>query len=193
VSRDGIPIDDYTTGAVLWGEPGTNGQHAFFQLLHQGTGLVPVDFLLPIQSHNPIGNHHTLLTANCLAQSEALMRGKTESEARAELSARNLPAQELERLLPHKLFAGNRPSNTFLFQQLDPNTLGMLIALYEHKVFVQGIIWNINSFDQWGVELGKQLASSIAEELQNKVETTSHDSSTNALINYSKKLSGSYK
>ena len=193
VSRDGDPIDDYTTGPVLWGEPGTNGQHAFFQLLHQGSGMVPVDFLLPIQSHNPVGKHHRLLMANCFAQSEALMRGKTESEARIELEDQGLSEQELERLLPHKLFAGNRPSNTLLFQQLDPHTLGMLIALYEHKVFVQGIIWNINSFDQWGVELGKQLASTIAAELQNDTETTSHDSSTNALTNYSKKLSNSHK
>jgi glucose-6-phosphate isomerase len=193
VSRDGDPINDYSTGAVLWGEPGTNGQHAFFQLLHQGTGLVPVDFLLPIQSHNPVGNHHNLLMANCFAQSEALMRGKTESEARAELNAQGLSALALKRLLPHKLFDGNRPSNTLLFQQLDPHTLGMLIALYEHKVFVQGIIWNINSFDQWGVELGKQLASTIADELLDDIETTSHDSSTNALINHSRNLSGSHK
>jgi len=186
VSRDGDPIDDYTTGAVLWGEPGTNGQHAFFQLLHQGTRLVPTDFLVPIQSHNPIGNHHTLLLANCFAQSEALMRGKTEAEARAELTALGMKDDELERLLPHKIFAGNRPSNTLLFQQLDPHMLGMLIALYEHKVLVQGIIWNINSFDQWGVELGKQLASTIADELQDDVESRSHDSSTNTLINASK-------
>jgi len=186
VSRDGGPIDDYTTGPVLWGEPGTNGQHAFFQLLHQGTRLVPTDFLVPIQSHNPIGNHHTLLLANCFAQSEALMRGKTEAEARAELTAQGTADSELERLLPHKIFSGNRPSNTLLFQQLDPHMLGMLIALYEHKVFVQGIIWNINSFDQWGVELGKQLASTIAEELQDDVDSRSHDSSTNTLINASK-------
>jgi len=186
VSRDGNPIDDYTTGPVLWGEPGTNGQHAFFQLLHQGTRLVPTDFLIPIQSHNPIGNHHTLLLANCFAQSEALMRGKTEIEARAELTAQGTEDDELERLLPHKIFAGNRPSNTLLFRQLDPHMLGMLIALYEHKVFVQGIIWNINSFDQWGVELGKQLASTIADELQDDVESRSHDSSTNTLINASK-------
>ena len=188
VTRDSELIDDYTTGAVLWGEPGTNGQHAFFQLLHQGTRLVPVDFLLPIQSHNPIGNHHTLLMANCFAQSEALMRGKTEAEAKAELSAQGLSGEALKQLLPHKIFAGNRPSNTLLFQQLDPHTLGMLIALYEHKVFVQGIIWNINSFDQWGVELGKQLASTIADELQGDVNSTSHDSSTNTLINASKGL-----
>ena len=193
VSRDGEPIDDYTTGAVLWGEPGTNGQHAFFQLLHQGTRLVPVDFLLPIQSHNPVGNHHSLLMANCFAQSEALMRGKTEIEAKAELTAQGLSGEALEQLLPHKVFSGNRPSNTLLFQQLDPHTLGMLIALYEHKVFVQGAIWNINSFDQWGVELGKQLAGTIADEIQNAVETSSHDSSTNALINYSNSSSSSLK
>jgi glucose-6-phosphate isomerase len=193
VSRDGEPIDDYTTGAVLWGEPGTNGQHAFFQLLHQGTRLVPVDFLLPIQSHNPVGNHHSLLMANCFAQSEALMRGKTEIEAKAELIAQGLSGEALEQLLPHKVFSGNRPSNTLLFQQLDPHTLGMLIALYEHKVFVQGAIWNINSFDQWGVELGKQLAGTIADEIQNDVETSSHDSSTNALINYSNSSSSSLK
>ncbi len=188
VTRDSELIDDYTTGAVLWGEPGTNGQHAFFQLLHQGTRLVPVDFLLPIQSHNPIGNHHTLLMANCFAQSEALMRGKTEAEAKAELSAQSLSGEALKQLLPHKIFSGNRPSNTLLFQKLDPHTLGMLIALYEHKVFVQGIIWNVNSFDQWGVELGKQLASTIADELQGDVNSTSHDSSTNTLINASKGL-----
>lgn len=193
VSRSGVPIEDYTTGAVLWGEPGTNAQHAFFQLLHQGTRLVPVDFLLPIDNHNPVGNHHTLLKANCFAQSEALMRGKTESEARAELTAQGLSGEALERLLHHKVFIGNRPSNTLLFQKLDPHTLGMLIALYEHKVFVQGIIWDINSFDQWGVELGKQLANTIADDLQNDIETTSHDSSTNALINYSKGSVGRLK
>ena len=193
VSRDGVPIDDYTTGAVLWGEPGTNAQHAFFQLLHQGTRLVPVDFLLPIQSHNPSGNHHTLLKANCFAQSEALMRGKTETQVTAEFTARGLSAEAQEQLLHHKVFIGNRPSNTLLFQQLDPHTLGMLIALYEHKVFVQGIIWNVNSFDQWGVELGKQLASTIADDLLSDTKTTSHDSSTNALINYSKGLSARLK
>ena len=193
VSRDGEPIDDYTTAAVLWGEPGTNGQHAFFQLLHQGTRLVPVDFLLAIQSHYPIGNHHSLLMANCFAQSEALMRGKTETEAKQDLIAQGLSGEALEQLLPHKIFAGNRPSNTLLYQQLDPHTLGMLIALYEHKVFVQGAIWNINSFDQWGVELGKQLAGTIADEIQSDVETRSHDSSTNALINYSNHSTDSFK
>ena len=193
VNRDGYPINDYTTGPVLWGEPGTNGQHAFFQLLHQGTQLVPADFLVPIETHNPVGNHHTLLLANCFAQAEALMRGKTEAEAHAELSQQGLSGESLERLLPHKVFGGNRPSNTLLFRKLDPHTLGMLIALYEHKVFVQGAIWNINSFDQWGVELGKQLASEIADDLTNNTKTTTHDASTNGLINYVKRTLGSLK
>ena len=179
---------DYSTGPILWGEPGTNGQHAFFQLLHQGTRLVPADFLMPLQSHNPIGEHHTLLLANCFAQTEALMRGKTAAEARAELQAQGLDGTALEQLLPHKVFPGNRPSNTLLFQQLDPHTLGMLIALYEHKVFVQGVIWNINSFDQWGVELGKQLAKTIVPELRNDAIISSHDASTNGLINYYKRM-----
>ncbi len=193
VTRDGESIRDYTTGPVLWGEPGTNGQHAFFQLLHQGTRLVPADFLAAMETHNPLGNHHTLLLANCFAQTEALMRGKTEAEARAELSAQGLCGEALERLLPHKVFEGNRPSNTLVFRRLDPHTLGMLIALYEHKVFVQGTIWNINSFDQWGVELGKQLASTIADDLTNDTETTSHDASTNGLINYAKRILGKLK
>ena len=193
VSRDGDFIRDYTTGPVLWGEPGTNGQHAFFQLLHQGTHLVPTDFLAAMETHNPLGNHHTLLLANCFAQTEALMLGKTEKEARAELTSQGLSGEALERLLPHKVFPGNRPSNTLLFRRLDPHTLGMLIALYEHKVFVQGAIWNINSFDQWGVELGKQLATTIAEELSNNTETTTHDASTNGLINYAKHTLGKLK
>jgi glucose-6-phosphate isomerase len=193
VSRNGDFIRDYTTGPVLWGEPGTNGQHAFFQLLHQGTRLVPADFLAPIETHNPLGNHHTLLLANCFAQTEALMRGKTESEARAELIAQGLSGEALERLLPHKVFAGNRPSNTLLFRRLNPHTLGMLIALYEHKVFVQGAIWDINSFDQWGVELGKQLAKTIADELHQDADTKVHDTSTNALINYTKRTLSSLK
>lgn len=191
VTRDGDFIRDYTTGPVLWGEPGTNGQHAFFQLLHQGTRLVPADFLAAMESHNPLGKHHTLLLANCFAQTEALMRGKSEAEAHAELTAQGLTGEALERLLPHKVFEGNRPSNTLLFRRLDPHTLGMLIALYEHKVFVQGAIWNINSFDQWGVELGKQLASIIADELTDKSEITSHDASTNGLINRAKRTPGS--
>ncbi len=191
VSRDGDFISDYTTGPVLFGEPGTNGQHAFFQLLHQGTRLVPVDFLAPMETHNPLGNHHTLLLANCFAQSEALMWGKTEVEARTELTSQGLSGEVLEQLLPHKVFAGNRPSNTLLFRRLDPHTLGMLVALYEHKVFVQGAIWNINSFDQWGVEFGKQLAIAITEELTSNTEITTHDGSTNALINYAKRTLGS--
>jgi glucose-6-phosphate isomerase len=174
---------DYSTGPILWGEPGTNGQHAFFQLLHQGTRLVPADFLVALESHNPVGEHHRLLLANCFAQTEALMRGKTESEARVELEAEGLSGEALERLLPHKLFPGNRPTNTLLFRKLDPYALGLLIALYEHKVFVQGTIWNINSFDQWGVELGKQLARTIHAELKADADTGGHDASTNALIN----------
>ena len=190
VSRDSIAINHYSTGPVLWGEPGTNGQHAFFQLLHQGTRLVPADFLVPMETQNPLGQHHTLLLANCFAQTEALMRGKSEAEARAELVKQGLSGAALQRLLPHKIFAGNRPSNTLLFRRLDPHTLGMLIALYEHKVFVQGAIWNINSFDQWGVELGKQLAKTIVDELSDNTPVTSHDVSTNGLINRTKRTLG---
>ena len=190
VSRDAEYITDYTTGPVLWGEPGTNGQHAFFQLLHQGTGMVPADFLAPINSHNPLGDHHRLLLANCLAQTEALMKGKSEAEARAELEASGISGAALENLLPHKVFKGNRPTNTILFDKLDPHTLGAIIALYEHKVFVQGAIWNINSFDQWGVELGKQLAKTIASELESNDDSASHDSSTRSLINYVKRHRG---
>ena len=186
VDRNNQAIRDYTTGPVLWGEPGTNGQHAFFQLLHQGTRLVPADFIVPIETHNPLGNHHTLLLANCFAQTEALMRGKTESEARAELAKQGLDEAAIDALVPHKVFAGNRPSNTLLCRKIDPHTLGMLIALYEHKVFVQGAIWNINSFDQWGVELGKQLAQAIVAELQDERDVQNHDASTNGLINYTK-------
>ncbi len=193
VSRDGDAICDYTTGPIVWGEPGTNGQHAFFQLLHQGTRLVPADFLVPMETHNPLGNHHTLLLANCFAQTEALMRGKTEAEARTELFAQGLHDGALERLLPHQVLEGNRPTNTLVFRQLDPHTLGMLIALYEHKVLVQGAIWNINSFDQWGVELGKQLASTISDDLLNNTETTTHDASTNGLINHAKRTLGNLK
>ncbi len=187
VTRDAEHITDYSTGPVLWGEPGTNGQHAFFQLLHQGTRLVPADFLAPVNSHNPLGEHHRLLLANFFAQTEALMRGKTEAEARCELEVQGLDGEALEALLPHKIFPGNRPTNTILFDRLDPYTLGAIIALYEHKVFVQGAIWNINSFDQWGVELGKQLAKNIAGELQSEAECSSHDSSTRQLINYAKR------
>lgn len=178
----------YTTGPIVWGEPGTNGQHAFFQLLHQGTRLVPTDFLVPVDSLRPEGDHHRLLLANCFAQTEALMRGKQADEARAELQAAGLTGNALESLLPHKVFEGNRPSNTLLFRVLDPYTLGALIALYEHKVFVQGAVWGVNSFDQWGVELGKQLAGVIAAELAHDDDVAVHDASTNNLINHCRRL-----
>ena len=182
VTRDGKVVD-YQTGPVIWGEPGTNGQHAFYQLLHQGTKLVPSDFLASVETHNPVGEHHTLLLANFLAQTEALMAGRTEAEASAELQAAGLSGEALTALLPHKVFPGNRPTNSILYQKLDPATLGKLIALYEHKIFVQGIIWNVNSYDQWGVELGKKLANAILPELRAAGAVSSHDSSTNALIN----------
>jgi glucose-6-phosphate isomerase len=182
IDRDGRAVD-YSTGPVIWGEAGTNGQHAFYQLIHQGTKLVPADFLAAIESHNPIGEHHAILLSNFFAQTEALMRGKTPAEARAELKAAGMKGAALEQLLPHKTFAGNKPTNSILFQKLDPRTLGSLVALYEHKVFVQGTIWRINSFDQWGVELGKQLAQNILPELQAKGRVASHDASTNGLIN----------
>ncbi len=185
VTRDGERVD-YSTGPVIWGEPGTNGQHAFYQLIHQGTKLIPCDFLAPIDSHNPLGEHHPILLSNFFAQTEALMRGKTAGEARAELAAAGMNEEELQGLLPHKLFPGNKPTNSLLFQKLTPRTLGTLIALYEHKIFVQGIIWNINSFDQWGVELGKQLAKAILPELRDEHVVSSHDTSTNGLINYYK-------
>ncbi|MBN2196551.1 MAG: glucose-6-phosphate isomerase [Polyangiaceae bacterium] len=178
-------VVDYHTGPVIFGEPGTNGQHAFYQLIHQGTRLIPCDFLAPIQTHNPLGNHHTVLLANFFAQTEALMRGKTAEEVAKELDPK-LPADQRDQLLAHKQFQGNRPTNSFLFTKLDPRTLGRLVALYEHKIFVQGMIWNILSFDQWGVELGKQLAKVIQPELEAVGEVASHDSSTNGLINYFK-------
>ncbi len=181
VDLDGAAVD-YATGPVLWGEPGTNGQHAFYQLIHQGTRLVPCDFLVPALSQNPLGEHHDLLLSNFLAQTEALMRGKTEAEARAELEKRGLGPADVARLAPHKVFPGNRPTNSLVFERLDPKTLGALIALYEHKIFVQGVIWNVNSYDQWGVELGKELASRILPELRDPAEITSHDSSTNGLL-----------
>lgn len=183
VTREGKVVD-YATGPVIWGEPGTNGQHAFFQLLHQGTQLIPSDFLAPAVSHNPIGNHHAILLANCFAQTEALMRGKTEAEAREELQHAGLTGDALERLLPHKIFPGNRPTTTILFTRLTPRTLGSLIALYEHKIFVQGILWSINSFDQWGVELGKQLAKTILSEMESPVDSPGHDSSTRGLLSF---------
>ena len=172
----------YATGPVIWGEPGTDGQHAFFQLIHQGTQLIPADFLVAARSLNELGDQHPKLLANCLAQTEALMRGKTEAEARAELAAAGLAPEAIDALAPHKVFPGNRPSNTLMYPLLTPRTLGALIALYEHKIFVQGVIWNVNSYDQWGVELGKQLAGVILEELQSGQVSPNHDSSTRGLM-----------
>jgi glucose-6-phosphate isomerase len=187
VTLDGEWVD-YTTGPVIWGEPGTNGQHAFYQLIHQGTRLIPCDFLAAARSHNPVGDHHPILLSNYFAQTEALMKGKTADEVRAELAGSGLDGPALEKLVAAKTFPGNRPSNSFLYRTLDPRTLGRLIALYEHKIFTQGVIWNINSFDQWGVELGKVLAKSILPELDGSKPVSSHDSSTNGLINYYKSI-----
>ncbi|MYZ48948.1 glucose-6-phosphate isomerase [Propylenella binzhouense] len=181
VTRDGSPID-YETGPVVWGEPGTNGQHAFYQLLHQGTDIVPCDFLVAAEPQEALGDHHAKLVANCLAQSEALAFGKTEAEARAELRAVGLPDAEIDRLAPHKSFPGNRPSNTLLYRRLDPATLGALIALYEHKVFVQGVVWDVNSFDQWGVELGKALAGRLLPIVRDDAPADALDSSTAGLV-----------
>ena len=181
-------VVDYTTGPVLFGEIGIAGQHAFFQLLHQGTKLVPADILAPVSNINCIARHHRALMSNVFAQAEALMKGRTEQEAYAELKATGMDEDAIRALLPNKIFTGNRPTSTFVFNSLSPATLGSLIALYEHKIFVQGIIWNINSFDQWGVELGKKLASGILQELDDNEPTASHDSSTNGLINYYKEL-----
>ncbi|TXJ29498.1 MAG: glucose-6-phosphate isomerase [Chitinophagaceae bacterium] len=180
--RSGKPVD-HATGPVIWGEPGTNGQHAFYQLIHQGSIMIPCDFIAPARSHNPIGDHHVKLLSNFFAQTEALMNGKTPEEARKELEKQGLKAEQIAKLLPFKVFTGNRPTNSFLVKEITPHTLGQLIALYEHKIFVQGVIWNIFSFDQWGVELGKQLANKILPELENDDKITSHDSSTNGLIN----------
>ena len=185
VTRDGKAVD-YSTGPIIWGEPGTNGQHAFYQLIHQGTKLIPCDFLAPVETKNPVGRHHPMLLSNFFAQSEALMRGKTEQEVRAELQAEGLNGDALEALLPHKVFPGNKPTNSILFQKLTPRTLGSLIAMYEHKTFVQSIIWDVNAYDQWGVELGKQLARKILPELDDHEDVNSHDASTNGLINYYK-------
>lgn len=186
VNRSGEKIN-YQTGPVIWGEPGTNGQHAFYQLIHQGTKLIPCDFMAPVISHNPIGEHHKLLLSNFFAQTEALMNGKSEVEARAELEKAGKSKEEIDFLVPFKVFEGNRPTNSFLFKKLTPRVLGSLIAIYEHKIFVQGVIWNIFSFDQWGVELGKQLANKIYPELQDAEPVSSHDGSTNQLINLYKK------
>jgi glucose-6-phosphate isomerase len=190
VDREGRFIEDYTTGPIVWGEPGTNGQHAFYQLLHQGTRLVPCDFIAPLESHNPMGKHHDVLLANFFAQTEALMRGKTQGEARAELEAQKLPPERVAELVPHKTFPGNRPTTSFVVTKVTPRTLGMLVAMYEHKIFVQGVVWEIFSFDQWGVELGKQLAKKIEPELEGKGVVTGHDASTNALINRYKRHHG---
>ncbi|MFL0205413.1 glucose-6-phosphate isomerase [Aquirufa sp. 2-AUSEE-184A6] len=182
VDRSGKRVN-YATGPVIWGEPGTNGQHAFYQLIHQGTQLIPADFIAPAVTHNKIGNHHTLLMSNFFAQTEALMNGKSKEVVVAELQKAGLNEAEIEKLAPFKVFEGNKPTNSFLVKQIDPHTLGSLIAMYEHKIFVQGVIWNIFSYDQWGVELGKQLANSILPELENEEKINSHDSSTNGLIN----------
>ena len=187
IDRSGNKVD-YQTGPIIWGEPGTNGQHAFYQLIHQGTKLIPADFLAPAVSHNPIGEQHKILLSNFFAQTEALLFGKTEKEVIAELKREGKSGEAIRKLTPHKVFDGNRPTNSILFQQLTPKTLGSLIAMYEHKIFVQGVIWNIFSFDQWGVELGKQLAKKILPELQDDKPVDSHDSSTNGLINAYKKM-----
>ena len=182
IDRNGTAVN-YSTGPVIWGEPGTNGQHAFYQLIHQGTLMIPCDFIAPAISHNPIGDHHDKLLSNYFAQTEALLNGKTNAEVVAELTASKKTQKEIEFLAPFKVFAGNKPTNSFLVKKITPNTLGFLIALYEHKIFTQGVIWNIFSYDQWGVELGKQLANKILPELENNEAINSHDSSTNGLMN----------
>jgi glucose-6-phosphate isomerase len=187
VDRSGEPVT-YQTGPIIWGEPGTNGQHAFYQLIHQGTRLIPCDFLAPALSHNPMGEHHTLLLSNFFAQTQALMLGKTEAEVVAEFEKAGKKPSEYEKLVPFKVFGGNRPTNSILFKKLTPRTLGSLIALYEHKIFVQGIVWNVFSFDQWGVELGKQLANSILPQLRTEGKIEQFDSSTNGLINAWKEM-----
>ncbi|XP_039512777.1 glucose-6-phosphate isomerase a [Pimephales promelas] len=188
ITKSGTRVS-YHTGPIVWGEPGTNGQHAFYQLIHQGTRLIPADFLIPAQSQHPIRDnlHHKILMANFLAQTEALMRGKTTEEAKSELQAAGMSGDQLENLLPHKVFQGNKPSNSIIFKKLSPFMLGALVAMYEHKIFVQGVMWDINSYDQWGVELGKQLAKKIEPELQDDADVHSHDSSTNGLISFFKK------
>ncbi|XP_022912897.1 glucose-6-phosphate isomerase [Onthophagus taurus] len=191
VTRGGGAVN-YTTGPIVWGEPGTNGQHAFYQLIHQGTRLIPADFICPVQTHNPIskGVHHRYLMSNFLAQTEALMKGKDPDTARKELEKSGLKPDEVQKLLPHKVFEGNKPTNSIMVKKITPFTLGAIIAMYEHKIFTQGIIWDINSFDQWGVELGKQLAKAIEPELRDDKPVTSHDSSTNGLINFIKANQG---
>ncbi len=185
VTRDGRPVD-YATGPVLFGEAGTNGQHAFYQLIHQGTRLVPADFIAAARSQNPVGDHHLLLLSNFFAQTEELMLGKSAEAVATELSRQGLSGAALAAAIPHRVFAGNRPTNSLLYPELDPFTLGRLIALYEHKIFVQGVVWQVNSFDQWGVELGKQLAKAILPELPGPAPVAAHDASTNGLINHYK-------
>lgn len=187
VDRNGEHVM-YQTGPVIWGEPGTNGQHAFYQLIHQGTKIIPCDFIAPALSHNPVSDHHDKLLSNFFAQTEALMLGKTETEVAAELKKSGMNDEQVRFHTPFRVFEGNKPTNSFMFRQLTPRTLGSLIAIYEHKIFVQGAIWNIFSFDQWGVELGKVLAKKILPELATPEKVSSHDSSTNALINYFKRL-----
>ncbi|MBP9926516.1 MAG: glucose-6-phosphate isomerase [Cyclobacteriaceae bacterium] len=187
IDRKGETVQ-YQTGPIIWGEPGTNGQHAFYQLIHQGTKMIPCDFIAPAISHNPIGDHHIKLLSNYFAQTEALMVGKSAEAVEVELKAAGFNSQEIKFLLPYRVFSGNRPTNSILFKQLTPGTLGTLIALYEHKIFVQGVIWNVFSFDQWGVELGKVLAKKILPELTDSSPITTHDASTNGLINYFKRL-----
>ena len=185
IQKNGEKVN-YSTGPIVWGEPGTNGQHAFYQLIHQGTKLIPCDFIAPVNSHNPIGDHHEKLLSNFFAQTEALMKGKTREESKEELQAIGIDSKSIEELLPHKVFEGNKPTNSIFVKKLSPRVLGSLVAMYEHKIFTQSIIWNVNAFDQWGVELGKQLAKVILPELNNDNKVESHDSSTNGLINYYK-------
>ena len=179
---------NYQTGPVIWGEPGTNGQHAFYQLIHQGTKLIPCDFIASAINHNEIGDHHIKLLSNFFAQTEAMMIGKSEEQIVKELKAAGKTDEEIAELLPYKVFKGNIPTNSILIKKLTPRTLGILIAMYEHKIFVQGVIWNIYSFDQWGVELGKQLAGTILPELIDDSPVKAHDSSTNGLINTYKEM-----
>jgi len=188
VDRDGNIITDYSTGPIIFGQLGITGQHAFYQLIHQGTKLIPADIIAPVSSYHCIREHHRVLMSNVFAQTEAFMRGKTEAEAIAEMQQQGLSDDKIAKLLPHKIFPGNKPTNSIIYKVLSPRTLGSLIALYEHKIFVQGIVWNINSFDQWGVELGKQLAKGVLDELQDEEPVSSHDSSTNGLINHYKAL-----
>jgi glucose-6-phosphate isomerase len=186
IKKNGEKVN-YSTGPIVWGEPGTNGQHAFFQLIHQGTKLIPCDFIAPVNSQNPIGDHHKKLLSNFFAQTEALMKGKTEEEAKLELQSDGYNESEISELLPHKVFQGNKPTNSLFVKKITPKVLGSLIAMYEHKIYTQSLIWNVNAFDQWGVELGKQLAKVILPELVNQNKIESHDSSTNGLIQFYKK------